>query len=98
MATFISSFRFTGQGFKGVGDTTKRAAAAKAAAKKMGIKVSDFYWTMGEYDGVMIFQAPDDETATALMLQVGAQGNVRTTTVRAFSAQEMDGILATAGG
>ena len=96
MATFISTFRFTGQGLKAVGDTTKRAAAAKTAAKKLGIKVSDFYWTLGDYDGVMIFQAPDDETATALMLQVGAQGNVRTTTMRAFTAGEMDGILAKA--
>jgi uncharacterized protein with GYD domain len=94
MATFISTFKFTSQGIKNVGETTKRAATVKAAAKKMGIKMADIYWTLGAFDGVLIFDAPDDETATALMLQVGAQGNVQTTTARAFSAAEMDKILA----
>jgi uncharacterized protein with GYD domain len=48
---------------------------------------------LGKYDGLVIFEAPDDETATALMLQLGSQGNVQTTTTRAFSAAEMDGML-----
>src|SRR5206468_6394336 len=71
----------------------QRAAALKAAAKKMGVKVTDIYWTLGDHDGVLIFEAPDDETATTLLLHLGASGNVHTTTVRAFTAAEMDKLL-----
>ena len=94
MATFITTIKFTQQGIKGIGETTKRAAALKAAGKKIGVKVTDIYWTLGDQDGVLIFEAPDDETATILLLHLGAAGNVHTTTVRAFTAAEMDGILA----
>ena len=94
MATFISTIRFTEKGIKAVGETTKRAASLKAAAKKMGIKVNDIYWTLGAFDGVLIFDAPDDETATALLLSLGTLGNVQTTTTRAFNASEMEKVLA----
>jgi uncharacterized protein with GYD domain len=94
MATFISTIKFTQQGIKGIDDTTKRAAAFKAAAKKLGAKVLDIYWTMGDYDGLLILEAPDDETATTALLHLAAAGNVHTTTVRAFTAGEMDKILA----
>ena len=94
MATFITTIKFTQQGIKGIDETTKRAAALKAAGKKMGVKVTDIYWTLGDHDGVLIFEAPDDETATTLLLHLGATGNVHTTTVRAFTAAEMDKILA----
>jgi uncharacterized protein with GYD domain len=97
MATYITTVTFTGQGITNVGETTKRAAAVKATAKKMGIKVRDIYWTLGAFDGLLIFEAPDDETATALLLNVGSQGNVQTTTARAFTAAEMDKILANMG-
>ena len=93
MATFITTIKFTQQGIKGIDETTKRAAALKAAAKKMGAKVTDIYWTMGDHDGVLIFEAPDDETATTFLLHIGASGNVHTSTVRAFTAAEMDKIL-----
>ena len=94
MATFITNIKFTQQGIKGIDETTKRAASLKASAKKMGVKVTDIFWTLGEHDGVLIFQAADDETATAFLLHVGAMGNVHTTTVRAFTSVEMDKILA----
>ena len=86
--------KFTQQGIKAISDTTKRAASMKTVAKKMGVKVTNVLWTLGAYDGLLIFEAPDDETATALMLRLGSLGNSETTTVRAFSAAEMDGILA----
>lgn len=94
MATFITTIKFTQQGIKGIDDTTKRAAAFKAAAKKMGARVTDIYWTLGDHDGVLILEAPDAETATIALLHLGAAGNVHTTTVRAFTAAEMDKILA----
>ncbi len=93
MATFITTIKFTQQGLKGIDETTKRAAALKAAGKKMGVKVTDIYWTLGDHDGVLIFDAADDETATTLLLHLGAAGNVHTSTERAFTAAEMDKIL-----
>jgi uncharacterized protein with GYD domain len=93
MATFISTIRFTDKGIAAIRETTKRAAALKSAAKKLGAKVSEVYWTLGSFDGVVVFDAPDDETATALMLQISSQGNVHTTTSRAFDAASMEKIL-----
>ncbi len=93
MATFITNIKFTQQGIKGIDETTKRAASLKATAKKMGVKVTGVYWTLGDHDGVLIFEAPEDETATAFLLHIGAMGNVHTTTVRAFTATEMDKVL-----
>ena len=98
MATFISTIKFTEQGIKAIGETTKRAVALKATAKKMGVKVADIYWTLGKFDGLLIFEAADDETAMAFLLHVAAQGNVQTTTAKAFSAPEMDKVLAKMGG
>ena len=94
MATFITTIKFTQQGLKDIDHTIKRSAAIKAAGKKMGCKVTNVYWTLGDHDGVLIFEAPDDETATTLLLHLGAMGNVHTTTVRAVTAAEMESILA----
>jgi len=93
MATFITTINYTEQGIQNIRDTAKRANAFKAAAKKMGVKVKSIYWTLGAFDGALVFDAPDDETATALMLSLGAQGNVQTKTARAFDAKEMDAVL-----
>lgn len=98
MATFISTLRFTQQGVQNINDTGKRANSFKAVAKKMKIKVKEIYWTLGAFDGAIIFDAPDEETATAAMLHLGSLGNVQTTTVRAFNAAEMGQILAKMNG
>ncbi len=94
MATFITTIKFTQQGIKGIDESTKRATSFKAAAKKMGVKVTNIFWTFGKYDGVLILEAPDDETATTVLLHLAALGNVHTTTMRAFTAAEMDKIVA----
>lgn len=93
MATFISLLEFTDQGIRNVKETAKRAEAFKAMAKKGGVTVKEIYWTMGAYDVVLIVDAPDDETATAVIMSLGALGNVRTQTLRAFSAEEMNRII-----
>ncbi|MFQ5840454.1 MAG: GYD domain-containing protein [Candidatus Methylomirabilales bacterium] len=93
MATFISLLEFTDQGIRNVKETAKRAEAFKAMAKKGGVTVKEIYWTMGTYDVVLIVDAPDDETATAVIMSLGALGNVRTQTLRAFSAEEMNRII-----
>jgi uncharacterized protein with GYD domain len=94
MATYIATLKFTPQGITNIQDTCKRAAAFKAVARKLGGKITDVYWTLGAFDGVLIFEAADDETATTLMLHLGSQGYVQTRTTRAFTASEMEKILA----
>ena len=94
MATYVTLIKFTEKGTKNVKDTCKRAADFKTGAKKMGIEVKETYWSMGAYDGVLIFEAPDDETATAAMLSLSSQDNVTTQTMRSFTAAEMSKILA----
>ena len=96
MATFIITLKFTQQGTKDLCQTTKLAAAFKAAAEKMGAKVKEIYWTFGNYDGVLVLEAADDETAAALLVQLGALGNVQTTTLRAFNTEEMEKVLSKA--
>ena len=93
MATFITTVHFTEQGLKAVRETCERAAAFKATARKMGVKVTGIYWTLGVFDGVIVCEAPDEETATAVLLHLGTLGNLRTQTTRAFDAAEMQKIL-----
>jgi uncharacterized protein with GYD domain len=97
MATFITTTKFTEKGPQGIRESGKRAAAFKAAAKKMGVKIIGVYWTLGAFDTVIIFEAPDDETATAAMLSLSAEGNVTTTTTRAFAASEIEKIVGLLG-
>lgn len=98
MATYIATIKFTEQGIRAIQETTKRAASIRAALKKLGVKVKDVYWTLGAYDGLLICEAPDDETVMAAMLHIGAMGNVQTATMRAFNAAEIDKVLARSGG
>jgi len=94
MATYIVLTTFTDQGIHNVKDTTKRADGVKELAKKFGVTAKEFFWTLGTYDVVAIFEAPDDASMTALGLAIGAAGNVRTQTLRAFSREEMNKVLA----
>ena len=70
----------------------------KLSAEKMGVDVKNVYWTLGPFDGLIVFEAPDEETATALMLHLGSFGNVQTQTARAYQADEMEQILAKMSG
>jgi uncharacterized protein with GYD domain len=92
MATFISLVNFTDQGIRGVKDSPKRAEAVKAVAKKLGVTVKEIYWTVGRYDVVVVFEG-EDEAVTSTLLKIGSLGNVRSETLRAFSAVEMGRIL-----
>lgn len=94
MASYVSLLQFTDQGIRTVKDTTKRAEAAKAMAAKLGVKVTDVLWTLGPYDLVLLGEAPDDETMTAYALSLATLGNIKTQTLRAFRAKEVDAILA----
>jgi uncharacterized protein with GYD domain len=93
MATYVSLLKFTEQGVTKVKDTCKRAAEFKASARKLGVEVKEQYWCMGAYDGVIVFDAPDDDTATAGMLTLSSLDNVATQTLRSFTAAEMGKIV-----
>ncbi|HEY8503941.1 MAG TPA: GYD domain-containing protein [Gemmataceae bacterium] len=94
MATYVTTIQFTGDGIRNIRDTCDRAAAFKAAVRKMGVKVTGQFWTTGPFDGLIVLDAPDEATATAALLHLGMQGEVRTQTARAFTAAEMAEILA----
>jgi uncharacterized protein with GYD domain len=93
MASYLTLIKFTDKGVKDIKDTGKRAAEFKAHAKKHGIKVREEYWCMGAYDGFILFDAADDETATAAILSLSSRDNVTTQTLRAFGAAEITKIL-----
>lgn len=94
MITYIGLLNFTDQGLKNIKDSTKRAAAAKEAAKKFGVNMRDIYWTMGDTDIVCVLEADNEQALTAFELAIAMQGNVRSRSLRAFSAAEMDAVLA----
>jgi uncharacterized protein with GYD domain len=87
---------WTDQGVKTFRDSVDRADAAEVALSPAGIRFKDLYWTVGAYDLVATFEAPDEETLAAALLTLAAQGNFRTTTLRAFSSDEMRGVIAKA--
>ena len=93
MATYIVLSSYTDQGIRTVKDTTKRADAVRETARKMGIDTKSIYWTVGKYDVVATFEAPDDASMTALSLALASAGNIRTQTMRAFTKEEVTGIL-----
>ena len=97
MAIYISLNTLTDQGARNIKDTTARADAFRDAAKKLGVTVKEIYWTLGSYDAVCILDAPDDSAIAALQASLGAAGNMRTVTLRAFSRDEMGAILAKLG-
>ncbi len=93
MPTFIALFGWTEQGVHDVINTGKRAADFRSSIQAAGGSVKNIYWTMGRYDGVIVFEAPDDATAAAVMMGGCAKGNVRTETLRAFTEDEIEGVL-----
>ena len=92
--TYISLVKFTEKGIQNARQTTQRLDAWAAKVQSMGVTIKQMYWTLGEYDQVCIFEAPDDETAASVLLAANLLGNIRSQTMRAFTADEMDNILA----
>jgi uncharacterized protein with GYD domain len=90
MATYISLLHFTRQGGLSIKDSPKRRAAATKVIASMGGNLVHTYLTLGRFDGVMIFEAPDDNTAAKIALLVGSQGDSSAETLRAFPEDEFD--------
>ncbi len=93
MATYVMLASFTDQGIRNVKDSVKRAETFKEMAQGKGVTVQSMHWTLGAYDIVAIADAADDAAITALGLSLAKAGNVRTQTLRAFTASDMSAIL-----
>ncbi|KGT74296.1 GYD domain-containing protein [Bradyrhizobium japonicum] len=93
MVTYVVLGNFTDQGVRNVKDSPKRAEAFKEMAKTFGVSVKEIVWTQGRYDVVTVLEAPDEAAAMSLSLSLSALGNVRTETLRAFSAADMTKIV-----
>jgi uncharacterized protein with GYD domain len=97
MPTYVSLVNWTEQGVKNFRDTLRRAEDYRGLVDKSGGQVRQLLWTLGEYDVVVVADFPDDETATAVVLQTAAGGHVRTKTMKAFDADQMSAIIQRTG-
>ena len=93
MPTYVILGNWTDEGISNVRGTVERTERVEQLAQKYGGRLVQTYWTVGPYDLVAIVEAPDDESATAFLLELGSLGNVRTTTLRAYNREEMSGII-----
>jgi uncharacterized protein with GYD domain len=93
MTLYITLYNLTDQGIKNIKDAPERFKQGVQAFEQMGGKVLGFYLTMGEYDYVSIGEAPSDEVVATFALALGALGNVRTKTLKAFSTEEFAEIV-----
>ena len=97
MPTYIALIDWTADGVRGFRDSVDRYEAAQQQMQSMGVNFVNIYWTLGNHDIVGILEAPDDESAAAGLLAVAGTGNIRSQTLRAFSAEEMRGVIDKAG-
>ena len=93
MLTFILSLNWTDQGIRAVRDAPKRAQAAQELAKKVEVEIKDVYLTSGDRDLLIIVDAPSGDNVTKFALALGSQGNVRTSTARAWSQSEFQKLI-----
>jgi uncharacterized protein with GYD domain len=93
MGIFIALLDFTDAGIRNLKDSPHRADQFTAMAEKAGATVVAQYWTIGSHDGVLILEAPSGEVAASILLALGASGNVRTTTLRAFKWADAQGLI-----
>jgi uncharacterized protein with GYD domain len=93
MPAYIALIDWTEQGVRDFKNTVDRYEAAQSAFESLGVRFTDVWWTLGTHDIVATVEAPDDETLAAALLSVAAQGNIRTTTLRAFTREEMRTVI-----
>jgi uncharacterized protein with GYD domain len=97
MPIYVGLGNWTDQGTKEFRGSVQRGNSFRELVEQAGGRVRELVWTMGEYDFIIVLEAPDDETAATLVLRVAAVGNVRTKTMRAFDADQMSDIIARTG-
>ena len=95
MPTYISMLHYTQQGISAIKSSPARIDAAKDAYRKAGGELKSIYLTLGQYDLVAIAEMPNDEAVARMALVLGAQGNIRSETMRAFTETEFGKIVGT---
>ena len=93
MPLYVGLLNWTEQGVKAAKDTVRRGDTFRTSAEKAGCKVREVLWTMGPYDALALYEAPDDLAASRLTIALGMQGYVRSLTMRAYSKDEMQKIV-----
>ena len=93
MPTYVVLYKFTDQGAKDIQSTVKRANESRAENERRGFKVHSLHWTQGRYDLVAVVEAPSEQAMLAGLFSIGAAGNVRSETLRAFTADEVQAAL-----
>jgi uncharacterized protein with GYD domain len=93
LSHYILLINWTEQGIGKINESSDRYSSFKTSVEKAGGKLIGGYYTFGEYDVVIIIEAPNDEAVMSLMLKVGSAGNVRTKTLKAFTADEGSKII-----
>ncbi len=93
MPKYVALLDWTDEGVRNFKDTVDRYEAASSQLESLGITFEQIYWTLGAHDLVTVIDAPDDETLAAGLLAVAGQGNIRTTTLRAFERDEMRSVI-----
>jgi uncharacterized protein with GYD domain len=94
MVRYLTLIQFTDKGVKDIKDSPHRAEMFRGRVEKAGGRVCGLYWALGEFDGAVVFEAPDDVTATGLLLTLSRDGFVRTKSARLFEAAEFEQVLA----
>jgi uncharacterized protein with GYD domain len=94
MATYVTLYKITDQGSKDLKNAPKRIEDGIKRWEAVGGKMLGFYATLGEYDYISISEHPEENAATTFILGLNAMGNVKTTTLRAFTTEEFAGMLA----
>ena len=94
MPVYVTLLNWTDQGIRNVREAVQRVdSGAQVAEQKYGVRLREVYWTVGPYDYALLWEAPDEQSMTAFMLELGSLGNVRSTTLRAYDHDEMGGLL-----
>jgi uncharacterized protein with GYD domain len=93
MANYLVLMNWTAEGIKDFKGSPMRSDAGATEMAKLGVTLKDIYWTVGPYDVVLLVDSPDEESITAAVLRLSSAGNVRTTTLRAFTRDEFDRVV-----
>ena len=93
MATYLMLLNWTDQGIKNIKESPKRMDAAKKLAKDIGGEIKSVYMTQGNFDLAFIAEMPNDEKVAGYVLKLGSLGNVRTTTLKAYSEDDYRKII-----
>jgi uncharacterized protein with GYD domain len=96
MVRYVTLIRFTDQGARNIDKSVQRASEFGRSVSVAGGKIVSQVWTVGEYDGCVVFEVPDEATGAALLVKLAKDGNVRTQTMRCYDNQEFETVLKTA--